>query len=80
MEVFLGDGKQLPSLTFFLQCSFASFMPKEKSEKRPFSVCFLPSPPHWSQFYWRGITSEGQKQEKSWHTFEEHRNVLRRRK
>jgi len=55
-------------------------MPKEKSEKRPFFSLFSAISPHWRQFYWRGITSEGQKQEKSWHTFEEHRNVLMRRK
>ena len=44
MEVFLGGWQAVAVFDLFLAMIFSKFHAKRKVGKRPFSVCFLPSP------------------------------------
>jgi len=44
MEVFLGVWQPVAAFDLFLAMLFGKFHAKRKVGKRPFSVCFLPSP------------------------------------
>ena len=53
---------------------------EKKSENRPFSACFPPSPFSHRQFYWQSMVSPLQSRKKGWHAFKKKRNMLMSKK